>query len=48
MAVKYLKDVSKMLAIVSAVREGDLRQFAVEREILKFLLLITVQSTEIW
>ena len=36
--VKYLKDFSTMLAIVSAVREGSLKgHFSVEREILKLM-----------
>ena len=36
MTIKYLKDVSTMLAIVSAVREGGLKRlFSAEREILK-------------
>ena len=36
MTIKYLKDVSTMLPIVSVVREGDLkRRFSAKREILK-------------
>ena len=39
MTVKCLKDVSTMLAIVSAVREGGLkRDFSAEREILKLMI----------
>ena len=38
MTIKYLKDVSTMLAIVSAVREGDLkRHFSAEREIVRLI-----------
>ena len=38
MTVKYLKDLSTMLAIVSAVKEGGLkRHFSAEREIFKLM-----------
>ena len=38
MAIKYFKDVSIMLAIVSAIREGGLkRHFSAEQEILKLI-----------
>ena len=38
MTVKYLKDVSTMLAIVYTVREGDLMiHFSAEQEILKLV-----------
>ena len=43
--VKYLKDVSTMLAIVSAVREGGLkRHFSAELEILKLMLMLLIKS----
>lgn len=38
MTIKYLKDMSVMLATASLVREGDLKKhFSTEREILKLI-----------
>ena len=38
MTIKYLKDVSTMLAVVSAVREDGLkRHFSAKRDILKLI-----------
>ena len=40
MIVKYLKDESSMLAIISAVRECSLkRKFSAEREVLKLMIV---------